>query len=540
MTISTVAIGVLAALLTGTAAYIVFALRKRGELTDALAVLTAERDRATAEAATRIAVLETRLDAESQNVVDLRGRLQAFENELASEKSANTLERANLAAMQAQRDEASRLYGSLKERFTTVQGELDGLRTVERATAERFATAAAELAAAQKVLADDERRINAVKNEVAKLFSEEAAKALNERIEVFDRTAEDRRSAIDAMLAPVKEQLGVLGKAVGDFDVAREKGNAQLNEQIAGLLGAQKDVLAKAEAITGAAGELTSILRNPQARGAWGELTLRNVIENAGLSEYDDVELQRTIWGDDGRGRPDALIRIPRSSGKRVAIDAKAPSGFFQEAIQAATEEERAALLRQHTGAILDHVNELARRNYGQYENVIPAVVLFLPNEGMLQAALGVMPDLYVRAREKSVIITTPLLFSVILEAFAAGWQQERQEANAARIAESARKLYRYLAKFAEHFTIVGRRIQQTVEAYNGAVGSYQGRVLVAARRMDELGGAEPADRPLVEGLQQRDVSVRELAPDSATIEPVDDDQDAGTALTLRFEDEDL
>ncbi|HTV93783.1 MAG TPA: DNA recombination protein RmuC [Verrucomicrobiae bacterium] len=509
-------------------------------MTDALAVLTAERDRATAEAATRIAVLETRLDAESQNVVDLRGRLQAFENELASEKSANTLERANLAAMQAQRDEASRLYGSLKERFTTVQGELDGLRTVERATAERFATAAAELAAAQKVLADDERRINAVKNEVAKLFSEEAAKALNERIEVFDRTAEDRRSAIDAMLAPVKEQLGVLGKAVGDFDVAREKGNAQLNEQIAGLLGAQKDVLAKAEAITGAAGELTSILRNPQARGAWGELTLRNVIENAGLSEYDDVELQRTIWGDDGRGRPDALIRIPRSSGKRVAIDAKAPSGFFQEAIQAATEEERAALLRQHTGAILDHVNELARRNYGQYENVIPAVVLFLPNEGMLQAALGVMPDLYVRAREKSVIITTPLLFSVILEAFAAGWQQERQEANAARIAESARKLYRYLAKFAEHFTIVGRRIQQTVEAYNGAVGSYQGRVLVAARRMDELGGAEPADRPLVEGLQQRDVSVRELAPDSATIEPVDDDQDAGTALTLRFEDEDL
>lgn len=385
------------------------------------------------------------------------------------------------------------------------------------ALAAALAARNAELRAARQLLADDERRIAAVKNEIAALFSSEAASALEERQRQFDRTIEERRVAIDALLAPVKDQLAALNTAVT----------------------AQRDLIAhvgtKADAIEVAANTLSTALRHPQVRGEWGERSLDNTIETAGMGPY--CTDTKTLRGDDGRsGRPDKLIRIPRSGGKYVAVDAKAPGQHFLDAAAAPSEDIRRERLREHANAILAHVDELARRDYSQYADVLPGTVLFLPNEAMLFSALTVMPDLYERARAKGIVITTPMMFSLIMQAYAAGWQQEQQEENAARIAAAARELYRRLGLFVEHFATVGKHLGQAVDAYNRAVGSYQRRLLRQAQRFDELGAGDAGERAHVEGLEPRDVVVHlpeVRAVGAAPASDADEPDESGSALEL-------
>lgn len=468
----------------------------------------------------RNANLEATLDSEraanGAAATELNTRIDRLQE--AAEMTRQTVVElsAKNAALEQQRADLSLRCDELHAKLAERESALASMRDHERQTGEALATANAQLSAAKQLLADDEKRIEIIRNDVAKIFTNEAAAALADREKTFEKTVEERRTAIDALLSPITEQLGTLNNMMVQFDAGRQTTQATLTEKIENLQVSQQDVVArltaKADAIEVAAGSLSTALRNPQVRGSWGERSLENVLEITGMSEFCNVELQERLRDEMGSGQPDAIVRLPRSNGKRVPIDAKVPKAFFLAASQAATDAERSAAMRDHANAVLHHAEDLAERNYVRYPEMVNFVFLFLPNEGMLHGALTALPELYERAYAKGVIITSPMTLSLYLEGLAAGWRLERQEQNAAQIASAAKELYRRLGIFAEHFIAVGAHLQKAARAYDDAVSSYNRRLLVQAQRLDELGAGDSGQRARVEGVVQRSVELRTLA----------------------------
>jgi DNA recombination protein RmuC len=494
------------------------------------------------------ATLESERAANAASVAELNRRIDHLQENIELTRQINTELTAKNAALEQQRIDLGHKSDELRTRLETRGAEMTGLRERERQTSEALATAGAQLQATQQLLADDEKRIEIIRNDVAKIFTSEAAAALADREKTFEKTVEERRTAIDSLLNPITEQLGALNRLMVQFDAGRQTTQATLSEKIENLQTSQQDIVArltaKADAIEVAAGSLSTALRNPQVRGSWGERSLENVLEITGMSEFCDVELQQRLRDEMGTGQPDAIVRLPRSNGKRVPIDAKVPKAYFLAASQAATDAERTTAMREHANAVLRHAEDLAERNYVRYPEMVNFVFLFLPNEGMLHGALTALPDLYERAYGKGVIITSPMTLSLYLEGLAAGWRLERQEQNAAEIASAAKELYRRLGIFAEHFIAVGAHLQKAAKSYDDAVSSYQRRLLVQAQRLDELGAGDSAQRPRVEGVIQRNVELRAVAVafddqrngSSAVVVQTDEaPEEPGTPLSLEL-----
>lgn len=237
--------------------------------------------------------------------------------------------------------------------------------------------------------------------------------------------------------------------------------------------------------LRGETGQLMRALKNPQARGRWGELQLRRVVELAGMIEHCDFVEQVSV--DDGRLRPDLLIRLPGN--KCIVVDAKAPLNAYLDANEAIDESQRTIFLKSHAKAIKDHGTQLGRKAYWeQFDSSPEFVVLFMPGESFFAAALQQQPELIEQAVADKVLLATPTTLIALLKAVSFGWRQERMATNAAEVQKIGNELFERLSQLSSHFEKMGDRLGKVVESFNAAAYTFEHRFAVSARRFKELG----------------------------------------------------
>jgi len=294
-----------------------------------------------------------------------------------------------------------------------------------------------------------------------------------------------REQALASLVAPLAESLTRVDAQVRALEQARGSAYGALVEQLRGVAETQ-------EGLRRETANLVKALRAPQARGQWGELQLRRAVELAGLVERCDFDEQVTRWRGDRALRPDLVVHLP--GGKEVVVDAKAPLAAYLEAVEASDEGERTARLADHARQVREHVRKLAAKSYWEsFEEAPDFVVLFLPGEHFLGAALAADPALLEEAFRQGVILATPTTLVALLKSVAYGWQQEAIAANAREIGAAARELYDRLRVFAGHLDRVGAALGQAVDQYNRAAGSFASRLLPQGRRLEELGAPTEA-----------------------------------------------
>jgi DNA recombination protein RmuC len=317
---------------------------------------------------------------------------------------------------------------------------------------------------------------------------------------------DQRRQAVEQLVAPLKQQLERVDTQLKSLDQERRESRGRLEAQL-------RSLAETGEKLRTETGALVTALRKPNARGQWGQMQLRNVVELAGMVRYCDFSEQSSFAGDETTLRPDLVVRLP--GGKHVVVDAKAPLQGVLDAYEARDEEERQRYLRDHARLLRKHVKHLADKAYwAEIDSAPDMVVMFLPGEHLYGAALEADPTLIEDAMARRVLIATPTTLLAMLRAVAYGWQQERVAESAQAVSELGRELHGRLAKLSSLLSTVGSRLNSTVRAYNEAIGSYEARVLPAARRFEDH-GAVAAGRDLGElehvTLSARSVRVAEI-----------------------------
>ena len=323
-----------------------------------------------------------------------------------------------------------------------------------------------------------------------------------------------RTQAVEQLVAPLKEQLGRVDTQLLKLDQERRESRGRLEAQL-------RTLTETGEKLRTETGALVTALRKPNARGQWGQMQLRNVVELAGMVRYCDFVEQSSLVGGEGALRPDLIVRMPGA--KHVVVDAKAPLQGVLDAYEARDEEQRSEHLRAHARLLRKHVKALAEKAYwDQLDSAPDFVVMFLPGEYLYGAALDADPALLEDAMAQRVLIATPTTLLALLHAVGYGWQQERVAESAQAISELGRELYGRIVKLSSLLGTLGTRLNSAVKAYNETVGSYEARVLPSARRFADHGAvASGSELPELEHVTLSARGVASAASEADDVEPV-------------------
>jgi DNA recombination protein RmuC len=411
---------------------------------------------------------------------------------------ARAVLRARLAAQRADhalalasvRTEVIRLESSLEQQRTTAAEKQAATDDVRRQLAGEFA------ALSRQALEQNNSQFLAL-----------ADARLRETQQAARGDLDQRKQAIDQLLAPLRDELARYEQGLRRMELERQQAYTGLSEQVKQLSQSQERLQAETR-------NLVTALRSPATRGRWGEMQLRRVVEMAGMLEHCDFDEQVSTPGAEGRVRPDMVVHL--AGAKEVVVDAKVPLQAFLDANDAVDDEARRAHLQSHARQLRTHVDGLAKKSYWQqFERSPDFVVAFVPGDALLAAALEFDPSLLEHAVESRVLLATPTTLIGLLRVVASGWQQEALADNAREVQQLGRELYKRLATFGDHLARTGRSLNGAVDAYNKAVGSLEHSVLPQARRFQDLGvGGADRDLPELEPLNAvaRAVQAPELA----------------------------
>jgi len=401
------------------------------------------------------------------------------------------------------------LLEELRRQSGERDGEISRLRQALEAELRENADSRARLEESQKSLEEQKALLEAMKKELSDTFTALSSAALKNSNEDFLRLASERlgkiaeetkgrlgehKASMDGLIKPLYETLKKYEETIHGIELKRRQDYASLDEQIKLLAGAHHDLVKET-------GNLVTALRKPHVRGRWGEITLRNVVELAGMSAHCDFTEQVSVEGESGRLRPDLVVHMP--GGRDIVVDSKVSMEALLESAEAGTEDKRKEALRRHAAHVREQAGRLGSKAYWQQFEKSPELVLLFMGDAAMAAALETIPTLIEDSMGKKVLLATPTTLFALLTAVAYGWRQEQVAENAEAIAALGRELYSRVAVWVRHMNEMGASLERATEAYNRSVGSLESRVLPSVRKFKELGAASSEEQPEMKKVEQ-------------------------------------